>query len=173
MNELVKITSAISNCKSNEVIPQIMAMCRTITPQFYRGMTDIDLKTEKMGIELMISNIEQPCLSKMCELAVLNYARFRSENSKVYFDINYILTFYKQAFNQLYCYSKFLPKHSTREKWGYNYETHIISETWKSPDGKVIEIMEIMDKPKSSSEQRIYSTKYHENIIYDLEEIEI
>lgn len=173
MNELIKATNAISNANANEVSTQIMAVCRAITPQFYKGQTDLDLKTEKMGIDMLTSNIEPKCLGEMCRLAVLNYPRARSENEKTFFDINYILTFYKQAFNSMFCEQVELPSHSEMISSNFDNETNIITEKYQS-DGKLIEIREIV-KPKKDKlkYERIYSSKYFSNQFNNLDDIEI
>ena len=103
MNELVKITSQLSVCDKKEVSKQVMSICRAITPQFYKNLTTEDIKAEKMSIELLTAEIDGETLSEMCRRAVLNYAKERSLNNKVYFDINYILQFYKQSFNFVHC----------------------------------------------------------------------
>lgn len=172
MNELAKTTSAISNCSAKEVAPQIMTICRTITPQFYKGMSDMDVAAEKLGIELMISNIDQHCLAEMCRLAVLNYPRFRSENPKTYFDVNYILTFYKQAFNQLYCDLIELPKKSQLKTSSFNNETNILTEVWETPSGEEVKIREICE-PSKKSYERVYSKKFYQSCISDIDELEI
>ena len=108
----------------------------------------------------------------MCRLAVINYARSRSEDAKVYFDINYILTFYKQAFNKLFCESVKLPKNSTLESSFYDDDTKILTETYRAPDGQLITIKEIKEKARKG--ERTYSSKYFANLICQgLDDIEI
>lgn len=166
MNALVTTTNAICQCKAEEVAPQIMTVCRAVTPQFYKGMSDIDIKAEKASIELLTSNIDQQCLAEMCRLAILNYARARSDNDKTYFDINYILTFYKKAFNKLYCENVEIPKRSQLLKSNYDYDTNILEEHWRTPDGQVVLIREIRDENKSG---RTYSSKYWQAQYFDFD----
>lgn len=173
MNELARTTNAICECEQKDVAPQIMTICRAVTPQFYKGMADIDLKAEKLSIELLTSNIEQVCLAEMCKLAILNYPRKRSESEKVYFDINYILTFYKQAFNKVFCDLVELPKKSKLIESHFDYDTCTISEMWEDPNGNVIAIREIADKAKEQNNQRVYSSKFYKSMITDLDEVEI
>lgn len=167
MNALVTTTNAICQCKAEEVAPQIMTVCRAVTPQFYKGMSDIDIKAEKASIELLTSNIDQQCLAEMCRLAILNYARARSDNDKTYFDINYILTFYKKAFNKLYCENVEIPKRSQLLKSNYDYDTNILEEHWRTPDGQVVLIREIRDENKSG---RTYSSKYWQAQYFDFDD---
>ena len=49
------------------------------------------------SIQVLTADIDGAVMAKMCEMAAKDYPRARSENPKVYFDINYILTFYKKA----------------------------------------------------------------------------
>ncbi|MBR2385693.1 hypothetical protein IKA92_07370 [bacterium] len=167
MNALVTTTNAICQCKAEEVAPQIMTVCRAVTPQFYKGMSDIDIKAEKASIELLTSNIDQQCLAEMCRLAILNYARARSDNDKTYFDINYILTFYKKAFNKLYCESVDIPKRSQLLKSNYDNDTNILEEHWRTPDGQEVLIREIRDENKSG---RTYSSKYWQTQYFDFDD---
>lgn len=170
MNELIKTTNAIRACPSCDVVPQIMAVCRAVTPQFYKGMTDLDVKAEQRGIELLTSDISQECLSEMCKLAVLDYPRSRSENPKAYFDINYILTFYKQAFNRLYCKSVNLPKDAVYISGTYDDSTHILTEIYETPNGEKISIKEICEV--KNSQEKPYSSKAYERLFTDLEDLE-
>lgn len=172
MNELIKTTTAIATCKQAEVVPQLMVMFRAVTPQFYKGMSDDDIKAEKLSIELLTSNIEQPCLAKMCELAVLNYPKTRSENPKTYFDINYVLTFYKQAFNKVFCEDVELPKGSEYISGHYDECLHIITEKYKTSTGEIVELREIKDAPKNSF-GRVYTSKALNRCFTDFEDIEI
>ena len=169
MNELTKTTNAIINCAANEVAPQIMTVCRAVTPQFYKGMSDLDVKAERMSIELLTSNIDQPCLAEMCKLAVMNYARCRSENPKAYFDINYILTFYKQAFNKLYCEQIEIPKEASYISGSYDEDTHILTEIYEMPNGERITVREIKERQENSS--RTYSSRFHQRLFNDLDDI--
>lgn len=170
MNALVTTTNAICECRAEEVAPQIMTVCRAVTPQFYKGMSDLDIKAEKASIELLTSNIQQDCLAEMCRLAITNYARARSENEKTYFDINYILTFYKRAFNKLYCESVELPKRSTLQRSHFDYDNNVLEEHWIAPDGRKIIIREIKEP---SANGRTYSSKYFQAQFFDFDDIEI
>lgn len=167
MNQLVETTSAICKCEVKDVAPQIMTICRAVTPQFYKGMADVDVKAERLSIELLTSNIEQECLAEMCRLAILNYPRSRSENPKAYFDINYILTFYKDAFNKVFCKQVELPKKSSLIKCDFDFDTYIVTETWKSPEGKTIVIKEIKNKAEDASKQITHSSKYYASLYSD------
>lgn len=173
MNALIKTTNAICECRAEDVAPQIMAICRAVTPQFYKGMSDIDIQAEKASIELLTYNIDQQCLAEMCKLAITNYAHARSNSEKVYFDINYILTFYKQAFNKVFCDLVELPKNSRLIKSCFDFDRNIISETWQSPTGEIISIREITERAKEKEKQRTKSSKYYKSLYSNLEEIEI
>ena len=76
---------------------KIIALCRSITPKFYENKKIEDIALELKGIELMISNLPYKTLQKACEIAVKYYPIERTENQNLYFDINYILRWYKCA----------------------------------------------------------------------------
>ena len=103
MNELVNITSQLQKCDKKEVSKQVMSICRAITPQFYKNLSTEDVRAEKLSIELLTADIDNETLSEMCRRAVLNYSKERSFDKKTYFDINYILQFYRDAFNYIHC----------------------------------------------------------------------
>ncbi len=101
MNELTVIYNAIAeqpDALSNA--KQIYAICRTITPAFYKKQTLQEMKADVTSIALLIQEIRPDILAKMCELAVKNYGRARAKNDRVFFDINYILTFYDEAWDR-------------------------------------------------------------------------
>lgn len=170
MNALVTTVNSICKCKAEEVAPQIMTVCRAITPQFYKSLSDLDIKAEKASIELLTSNIDQQCLAEMCRLAITNYSCARSDNDKTYFDINYILSFYKKAFNKLYCEMVELPKDSKLQDSQYDYDNSILEEHWITPDGRKVIIREIKEANKSG---RTYSSKFFQMDYVNLDDIEI
>lgn len=101
MNDLTTTYNAITCEKDKQQIAKsIYVVCRTITPQFYSKQTTDEMRAELTSIFLLTRNIRQDVLAKMCELAVDNYARKRAKNDKLYFDINYILTFYDKAWER-------------------------------------------------------------------------
>jgi len=116
---------------SRPTAENIMAFCRVITPQFYKGLSRQDLVAEKMSIELLTGHMDVPVLRKMCELAVQNYGIARSENTKMYFDINYILTFYRMAFNYVWCDSVEIPDgYDCYGNGIFDESTRVITERW-------------------------------------------
>lgn len=135
MNELVKITSQLSVCDKKEVSKQVMSICRAITPQFYKNLTTEDMKAEKMSIELLTAEIDGETLSEMCRRAVLNYAKERSLNNKVYFDINYILQFYKQSFNFVHCDNVPVSTKANKIWQKYDNVKGILYQKWLEPNG--------------------------------------
>lgn len=101
MNDLTATYNAIA-AQSDSVnkAKQIYAVCRTITPAFYAKQTAQEIQLCVASIELTIRNIRSDILAKMCELAVENYGRARARDSRVFFDVNYILTFYNEAWDR-------------------------------------------------------------------------
>lgn len=98
MNDLTTTYTAITLEKDKQqVAKSIYAVCRTVTPQFYKSQTTDEMRAIVTSIYLLTRNIRQDVLSVMCQLAVDNYAKARAKNDKLYFDINYILTFYDKA----------------------------------------------------------------------------
>lgn len=101
MNDLTTTYNAITTEKDKQqVAKSIYAVCRTITPQFYKSQTTDEMRADVTSIYLLTRNIRQDVLAVMCQLAVDNYAQARARNSKQYFDVNYILTFYDKAWDK-------------------------------------------------------------------------
>ncbi|MCL2255836.1 MAG: hypothetical protein FWC11_03140, partial [Firmicutes bacterium] len=135
MVKLVKTKNDVS-LTSPTTAEHIMAFCRVITPQFYKGLSRTDMVAEKMAIEMLTSNIDPPVLQKMCELATQNYRIARSESPKTFFDINYILTFYRIAFNMVWCDDVEIPScYECSSDATFDEATRIITERWYSESG--------------------------------------
>lgn len=101
MNELAKVCSDLQQSGS-EVRNQaktIYALCRSVTPQFYKHTTD-EMNAMVNSVQLLIQGIREDVLAKMCQIAVREYPKARAENKNAFFDINYILSFYSQAWNE-------------------------------------------------------------------------
>ncbi|MCM1042627.1 MAG: hypothetical protein NC350_00215 [Corallococcus sp.] len=102
MNDLtITLNSITSEQDKSRIAKTIYLICRTITPQFYKKQTSEEMRAEIISIYLLIKNIRQDALAKMCELAVENYAIARARNRNAYFDVNYILTFYDEAWDTI------------------------------------------------------------------------
>lgn len=93
-NAIAKQSDTLSNAK------QIYAICRTITPQFYRKQTPQEMEMDVASIALIIQGIRPDILAKMCQLAVANYGKARAKDIRIFFDINYILTFCNEAWDK-------------------------------------------------------------------------
>ena len=131
---------------ANAIAANIMAFCRVITPQFYKGLTRSDMAAEKLAIEFLTKDMDLPVLKKMCELAAQCYGVARSESGKTFFDINYIMTFYRAAFNEVWCYSVDIPEgYEWSCSTSFNETTRVITERWyleNAPDITVKFIVE-------------------------------
>ena len=168
MNELIEVTKGIATCNQNEVAKQMMTVFRAVTPQFYRSMTDAELKAELLSIKLLTQSIDQQTLAEMCRLAVGSYAITRSVNSKIYFDMNYILTFYVQAFNKVHCYDVQLPKDAVIKERAFNIETNTITEIW----GNANQTIEIKFIETAGDKRNVhYSPKLFESLYSNLEDL--
>lgn len=77
----------------------IYAICRNITPQFYNKQTPEEMETVVNTIELVTQGIREDILTTMCALAVKAYPLEKSKDAKTFFDVNYILGFYKEAWD--------------------------------------------------------------------------
>lgn len=149
-------------------VAQIMAMCRVVTPQFYKGLSQTDVQAEKATIELLTQHIDSTVISRMCELAIKNYGTARSDNSKIYFDINYVLSFYRTAFNEIWCSNINLPIDAKRISDEYDPISRIITEYWQDNNGKNYVIKYIADTDYNVKLQhdnaavRHYTPKYYE-----------
>jgi len=172
MNALMTLTNDVAKCGQNAA-PHIMAVCRAVTPQFYKTMSDVDVQMEKASIELLTVDIDNRTLAKMCELAVLNYPRARSENNKIFFDINYILTFYKQAFNFVWCESVDVPRGSERVSEIYHRDTKTIEEKYKDKQGNCYHIKQLVQPKDDTYDSRIYSSKFWEVTLTDIDDFVI
>jgi len=167
-NAIVGLTQNIATAQPGAVARPILKMCTAITPQFYKNKAVEELKAEALSIELLTQNIEPPVLAEMCKLAIVNYPLARSKNEKTYFDINYILTFFSQAFNKYFCENVNLDGY---EYCGYDIDRDrwILNEYWKK-DGKRIVVREVLkdeDRELAESESftRIYSKAYWKNYL--------
>lgn len=163
MNELVKITSQLQVCERKDVSKQVMSVCRAITPQFYKNMSVEDMKAERMSIELLTADIDSDTLAEMCRRAVINYSKARSENSKTFFDINYILQFYKQAFNFIHCENVKISRDAKKICEQYDEVKGILHQKWQEPNGEEKIVSVLQEKMKHHQ----YSPKDYE-LMFDL-----
>jgi hypothetical protein len=169
MNELVNITSQLQQCDKKEVSKQVMGICRAITPQFYKNLTTEDMRAEKLSIELLTADIDNETLSEMCRRAVLNYSKERSLNSKTYFDINYILQFYRDAFNYIHCEKVDVSRNAEKIWQEYDCVKGILYQKWQEPNGEQKVIGVIQDKDKGHK----YSPKDYQKMYTNIEDIDI
>ena len=102
MNELTTFCGQIAEkSEARDKARAVYALCRFITPQFYSKQTRDEAAATVSSIQVLTADIDGAVMAKMCEMAAKDYPRARSENPKVFFDINYILTFYKKAAENL------------------------------------------------------------------------
>ena len=162
MNELVNITNEIQQCDKKDISKQVMSVCRAITPQFYKSMTIEDVKAERLSIELLTADIDNNTLAEMCKRAVLNYPKARKKKEKTYFDINYILTFYKTAFNFIHCENVVVSNKAEKIWEFYDDVKGILYQKWKEPNGEEKQVAVIQDKQRGHQ----YSPKDYQ-MLYD------
>lgn len=167
MNEIVKITSQLQVCDRKDVAKQVMSVCRAITPQFYKNMEIDDIKAEKMSIELLTADIDGETLAEMCKRAVMNYPKARSENSRTFFDINYVLQFYKQSFNFVHCENVKISKEAIKICEQYDCVKGILYQKWREPNGEEKTIGIIQEEMKGHQ----YSPKDYERMYTDLDDV--
>lgn len=102
MNELTTFYGQIAEqSEARDKARAVYALCRFITPQFYSKQTRDEAAATVSSIQVLTADIDGAVMAKMCEMAAKDYPKARSENPKVFFDINYILTFYKMAAESL------------------------------------------------------------------------
>lgn len=177
MNELSVLTNSVAKAAQNEVAKTLLKVCMSITPQFYKNKSVEELKAEKLSIELLTSGIEQEVLALMCRMAVKQYPLERARNNRSYFDINYLLTFYENAFNYFWCESVEIDKDCDYQGYDFNEYTKILSEYWKKGDEQII-IKYLVPQDtidahhRHGSYERYYSPKYYKNLAMDLDNIE-
>lgn len=101
MNELATVCANLqqANNEARSKAKTIYALCRSITPQFYKHTTE-EMMAFVNSIQLMTQGIREDILSIMCKLAVERYPMDKSKDKKIFFDINYILGFYNQAWDE-------------------------------------------------------------------------
>ena len=103
MNELTTFYGQIAEQgEARDKARAVYALCRFITPQFYSKQTRDEAAATVSSIQVLTADIDGAVMAKMCEMAAKDYPKARSENPKVFFDINYILTFYKAAKKSLW-----------------------------------------------------------------------
>lgn len=166
MNEISKIAQNISVCNRNEVPKAVITLCKAITPQFYKNTSEEDLKAEYGSIRLLTDNIDLNTLAEMCQRAVKNYGTARALNPKTYFNINYIMEFYKESFNWVHCDSIEISKHAKKIAEKYDDRRQALIQKWKDGD-KVVMIGYIQPK----MEGRQYSPKDYYVLETDIEDV--
>lgn len=137
MNELAQVCSKLQK-SSSEIrnrAKTIYALCRSVTPQFYKH-TPEEMNVMVTSIQLLIQEIREDVLAKMCEIAVREYPKSRSRSPKNFFDINYILTFYDKAWDEIrpkdYCYICEVCTEDGKLKVGYCRDCDFDTDTWKA-----------------------------------------
>ena len=94
----MEIVKKENNVTINSKAPvELYMFFKLITPQFYANKTKEQIKQEIASIEILTRNLPFKTLQKACEIAVKYYPIERAENQNLYFDINYILRWYKCA----------------------------------------------------------------------------
>ena len=166
MKEIIKITNDIIKSDRKDISKQIMGVCRAIAPQFYKAMSVDEIKAERLSIELLTSGIDNETLAEMCKRAVEQYPKTRAENPKAYFDINYILTFYKEAFNYVHCESIKISKKAEKVDVKYDERRKIIFQKWVD-NGQEIMIGYMIDGDLDKH-CHLYTPKDFEQITIDL-----
>lgn len=160
----VKADGAVTSPSKTTTAAQIMAVCRAVTPQFYKGQSVDDLKAEKAAIELLTAHIDDNVLAKMCELSVQSYATARSDNGKVYFDINYFLSFYRTAFNYVWCDSVNVPSDAELKSSHYDPISRMSVERYVIANGDERVVKYISDE----RETVCHSPKYFSRLVYTI-----
>jgi hypothetical protein len=171
MSALVTLTGQIANCKRGAAATQLMAFCRAVTPAFYKNKTDLEVEMEKASIELLTAGIDNAVLAKMCELAVLNYPSARGLNDKTYFDINYVLTFYRQAFMTVWHDGVDLPKNAECIANKCYPEIGVLEETWATPDGQTYTIKCFCEFKREGIMRHYYSPKLLNRLVVDVDDV--
>lgn len=124
MNEVAVMCNELqqsSNAK-RDLAKTIYAFCRSVTPQFYKHSAE-EMNAAVTSIQMLIQGIREDILAKMCQIAVREYPKTRADSEKSYFDINYILSFYNRAWEEVRpkefsCICKY-DKNDGRIKVGY------------------------------------------------------
>lgn len=136
MNDLItKVCDDIALSERKDTAKELYRFFRTLKPQFYKNQTEQEMIQEIASIQMLTASIPLDRLAEMCRLAVENYPRRKSENPKEVFNLDYVLTFYRKAKDNL------RPKNFNLIL-GYNPRTGIteygdmdyLTDDWKYPD---------------------------------------
>jgi len=85
-----------------------------------------------------------------------------------------LITFYKKAFNSVWCDAVPVPKGSSRIYNKINRETSILEEIWEDKDGRKYEVKSIIENPdKYIWESSIWSPKFGCLFSSTLENVEL
>lgn len=154
-----------------EVALKLVKLFALLNPAIYKSFTVEELKDNIMATEIMISNIDAETLAEMIEMAIANYPQKRKENKKLVFDINYIIDFYKDAFDYVYCDKFKMELGATKLSSVYDANTGIIEQKWVAKTGEVVNIK--CFAKLSPESKRPYSKKDEEQMWTDLDALKI
>lgn len=140
-NEVMEIKgSNFKGISKKEVALKLVKLFGLFNPAIYKAFTEEDLRNEIMAIEIMLSKIDNETVAEMIERAIGSYPQKRMEDKKLVFDINYIMEFYKEAFDYVHCERFELPLGAKRLTSHYDEKTGIIEQRWQSKTGEIVDI---------------------------------
>lgn len=105
MSNELKIVDDLGRCADNKV-DIVMQVITAVYPNKYKNVKTQELLAETNGINMLTKGIDKVVLIEMCKRALNTYCVSNgneSNNKKVFFDINYIMRFYRDTFNDINC----------------------------------------------------------------------
>ena len=168
-NVAEKLIKEIELLPNEEIGKMFIKLFCIFNPLGYRGISAEELENEIAGIEILIAGIDRQTLAEMVKRAVNKFVDKRRESGKIIFNINYIMEFYKEAFNYVYCDRFELPLGAERLESNFDEDSGIIEQKWRSKTGEIVDIKcyaKLMPESK-----RPYSHKDEEQLWTDLDSL--
>ena len=112
------------------IIANAFEMIKKANPRLYKNFSDKDVASELESIAFVTSHIDNKTLKVMCEWAIKQYPIDESEKPNTTFNINYILRFFKTAFEYANSDSIEINRGSEVVHKYYDELSDIVYETW-------------------------------------------
>ena len=132
---LETICNGIRTSERKDTAKELYSFFRTVTPQFYKGQTETEIKQSIASIQILTSSIPSDMLAELCRIEVQEYPKQKSRNPNCFFNLDYLLMFRDKA------------KESLRPKWAnfvlaFDTQTRVttygdkqyLDDNWEYPD---------------------------------------
>lgn len=139
-NEIELIAKGIAGSTKENASKELFKLFSILNPFAYRGLSKAEIDKEIAGIMILIGEIDCETLGEMVRRGVQEYSNKRLANDRLIFNINYIMEFYKEAFDYVHCERFELPLGAKRLTNHYDEKTGIIEQRWQSKTGEIVDI---------------------------------